>query len=321
VAAPLLIGQDPLRTEQLWDKMYWKMSPRGQGGYASHAIAAIDVALWDIKGKALKQPVWKLLGGARDRTPLYVTFGFHFLDRDQLVAAAKYWVKEGFKGLKMVVGHQALQRRDEPRSLEDAIHEDSIRVHAVREAIGPDIALYIDANCSLDYFHAHKLAEMIRDCNLAFFEEPVTQNDVLRMAELRRTTGTRVAAGQNEGLGFRFRDMAMAGAVDVMQPNVVITGGYSQCVRIAGLASAFNIAIDNGGGWSYHNMHLHAGVMNGGLVEHHVPAAMVYEQLFTGLPEAKDSAYRMPEIPGLGFDLNRAAFKEAAKAFKPGTGG
>ena len=96
VAAPEIIGDDPLAHERIWDKLYWTLMPRGQTGYAAHALAAIDVALWDIKGKHFKQPIWRLLGGARDRVPVYVTFGFDFFDRDQLAEAAKLWVKRGF---------------------------------------------------------------------------------------------------------------------------------------------------------------------------------------------------------------------------------
>ena len=112
VAGPAIIGDDPLAHERIWDKLYWTLMPRGQTGYAAHALAAIDVALWDIKGKALGQPVWRLLGGAHPRVPVYATFGFGFFDREQLAAAAKLWVSQGFKRLKMTVGNEALRKRD-----------------------------------------------------------------------------------------------------------------------------------------------------------------------------------------------------------------
>lgn len=86
--APVLTGEDAMNTERLWDRLYWLLTPRGQTGYASHAMAAVDIALWDIKGKRLGEPIWKLLGGARKRVPLYVTCGFPFLDRAQLVQVA-----------------------------------------------------------------------------------------------------------------------------------------------------------------------------------------------------------------------------------------
>src|SRR5262245_39388983 len=124
IVAPALAGEDPLAHERIWEKLYWLLSPRGQTGYASHPIAAVDLALWDLKGRALGQPVHRLLGGARSRVPVYTTFGFGAYDRDELAAAAKWWVARGHRRLKMVVGQHALQRRDEPRPIEEVIVED-----------------------------------------------------------------------------------------------------------------------------------------------------------------------------------------------------
>ncbi len=313
VAGPALIGCDPLATEQLWDKLYWLLSPRGQTGYASHAIAALDVALWDLKARALGLPLWRLLGGARARVPVYATFGFGFLDREQLAAAAKLWVGRGFRRLKMTVGQHALARRDEPRPLDEVIAEDLRRVAAVREAVGPDVQLYVDANCGLDLFHAARLAQGMEPYGITFFEEPITQNDVRGMAQLRTRTTIPLAAGQNEGLAFRFRDLLVANAVDVLQPNVTISGGYSQCLKIAGMAQAFNVPIDNGGAWPFHNMHLHAGVANGGLVEYHYVAVLVLKQIYGALPEPADGWLELPETPGLGFAPNPDRVRELAK--------
>ena len=313
VAGPALTGEDPLATERLWDQLYWLLSPRGQTGYASHTIAALDIALWDIKAKALGLPLWRLLGGARARVPVYATFGFGFFEREQLAAAAKLWQGRGFKRLKMTVGNHALARRDEPRPLDDVITEDIRRVAAVREAVGPDVQLYIDANCGLDLFHAAKLAKAIEQYDITFFEEPITQNDVRSMAELRRRTSIPLAAGQNEGLAFRFRDLLIHQAVDVLQPNVAISGGYSQVLKIAGMAQAFNVPIDNGGAWPFHNMHLHAGVSNGGLVEYHYVAVKLLEQIFDDLPVPQDGWLTLPETSGIGFAPNAERVKELAK--------
>jgi L-alanine-DL-glutamate epimerase-like enolase superfamily enzyme len=312
VAGPAIIGDDPLLHERVWDKLYWTMMPRGQTGYAAHALAAIDVALWDIKGKALGQPVWRLLGGARDRAPVYATFGFGFFDREQLAAAAKLWVGQGFRRIKMTVGDGALRNRAK-RPLMDVIREDAARVRAVREAVRPDIELYIDGNCNLDLYHATKLVELIKPLGISFFEEPLTQNDARQMAQLRRATGMALACGQNEGLAFRFRDFLLAEAVDFVQPNVCITGGYTQCLRIAGLASSFNVSLANGGAWGFHNMHLQAGVANGTLVEHHYLAVELCRQLYKGLPEPTAGFFDMPEAPGLGFEPDQYSIREIAK--------
>ncbi len=313
VAAPALIGENVLAHEKLWEKLYWLLSPRGQTGYASHAMAALDVACWDLKGKLLGQPLWRLLGGARAKVPVYATFGFAFLDRPTLVEAARQALAAGHRRLKMTVGAEALQKRDTPRPLADVIAEDARRVLAVREAVGPDVEIYIDANCSLDAYHAIRLAREIEAARIGFFEEPISQNDVRQLADFRRQTGTPVACGQNEGLAFRFRDLLLHDAVDVLQPNVAISGGYTQCLRVAGMASAFNVAIANGGAWPFHNMHLHAGLAHGGLVEYHLPAVLLCAQIFDPLPVPQDGWLSLSETPGLGFAPRADAVHELAR--------
>lgn len=313
IAAPALIGLDPMRHEALWDRLYWLLTPRGQSGYASHAMAALDLALWDIKGQALGQPCWRLLGGARPEVPVYATFGFAFLEREELAEAAVAWKARGFQRLKMTVGHHALQRRDEPRSMTDVVAEDVMRIRAVRDAVGPDVQIFIDANCSLDYLHALHLAQRVEDCGIAFFEEPVSQNDIPTLAKLRNKISIPLAAGQNEGLSSRFRDMLVAQAVDVVQPNVCITGGYTQCQRIAGMAQAFNVQLANGGAWPHHNMHLHAGLANGTLVEYHSVAVDCCQLVFDDLPVPQAGVLKLPDTPGLGFRPNRERIAELSK--------
>ena len=313
VVAVNLLNENPLAHEKIWEKLYWLLSPRGQTGYASHAIAAIDVALWDLKGKVLKQPVWALLGGARNKVPVYTTFGFGSYDRDELAAAAKWWVARGHKRLKMVVGHHGLQRRDEPRPLEQVIVEDARRVRAVRDAVGSEVDLHVDANCSLDSFHAERLARALEPMGISFFEEPVKDNDVGALLNLKAKTSIPLAGGQNEGLAWRFRDFMVSRCFDIVQPNVVIGGGFTQCARIAGMASAFNLPIANGGAWAHHNMHLHAGVANGGLVEYHYAAVKVCEAIYGPLPAPVDGWLTLPDAPGLGFAPQREKIMELKK--------
>lgn len=312
VVAPALIGADPLAHEALWDRLYWLMSPRGQTGYSMHAIAAVDLALWDLKGKILGQPVWKLLGGARTQVPLYVTCGFGFLDRDTLAMTARDWVDRGFTRLKMTVAGEALRQKD-VRSLEHVIAEDTARVAAVREAVGPEPRIYVDANCNLDPVHALRLAERIAPFDIDFFEEPIQRNDVAAMSDMRMRCSIPLAAGQNEGLSFRFRDLLAGKAVDVLQPNVTISGGITQAVKVAGMADAFATPIANGGGWPFHNAHLHAGLANGGLVEWHVPAVEVCKMLYTGLPTPQAGVLAMTDLPGLGFEPDWSSIRELAK--------
>jgi len=139
---------------------------------------------------------------------------------------------------------------------------------------------------------------MVKPLGIGFFEEPLTQNDAAQMAELRRS-GIPLACGQNEGLLFRFRDLLLNKAVDVLQPNVAISGGITQCLKIAGLAAAFNTPIDNGGAWPFHNMHLHAGLAHGGMVEYHYLAVELMQQLYRDLP--------MPEAGFLTLPTGRAS--------------
>ncbi|HEX9718296.1 MAG TPA: mandelate racemase/muconate lactonizing enzyme family protein [Ramlibacter sp.] len=319
IAGHALVGMDPLRHEQIWERLYWLLAPRGQSGYASHAIAAIDLALWDLKGQILGQSCWRLLGGARSQVPVYATFGFAFFEREELADAARSWVDRGFRRLKMTVGHHALQRRDEPRPLADVIAEDVKRLEAVRDAVGPDVQIYIDANCSLDYFHALSLAQRIEHLGVTFFEEPVSQNDIPNLVKLRAKTSIPLAAGQNEGLASRFRDMLVAQAVDVVQPNACISGGFTQCLRIAGMAAAFNTQFANGGAWPHHNMHLHAGLANGTLVEYHSVAVECCKLVFDDLPEPSNGVLTLPDTPGLGFKPNRERIAKLAR--RPGSRG
>jgi L-alanine-DL-glutamate epimerase-like enolase superfamily enzyme len=312
IAGPALLGQDPLATEALWEKLYWLLTPRGQGGYASHAMSAIDIALWDIKAKAAGMPLWMLLGAARSRVPVYVTFGFGFMDQDDLVHAARGWVEQGFDRLKMTVGSHALSRRDEPRDIGQVILRDIERVRAVRQAVGERVELYVDANCGLDGLHARALALELKATGVKFFEEPIANNDVIQLRQLRHATGMPIAAGQNEGQIVRFREMLLAQAIDVAQPNVCISGGYTQSIRIAALARAFGVPIDNGGAWPFHNMHLHAGLACGGMVEHHVVAVEVLKQIYDDLPVPVAGWLQLPDQPGLGFEPNLGRIQSLA---------
>ena len=313
VAAPALIGLDPRRTEQLWERLYWLLTPRGQGGYASHAVAALDLALWDLKAQAAGEPLWRLLGGARNSVPVYATFGFAFLERDELAAAAREWVRRGFSHLKMTVGQHALARRDEPRPLRPVIAEDLRRIRAVRDAVGDDIDIGIDANCSLDALHAAELAHGARSLGVTLFEEPVVANDIGALREVRTRSGIGIAAGQNEGQAGRFADFLRERVVDVLQPNVCITGGITQCLRIAGMAQAHQVAIGNGGTWPFHNMHLHAGLAHGGFVEYHHVAVLLCSQLFKGLPLPQAGRMALPDAPGLGFAPDWQAIERLAR--------
>ncbi len=310
VAGPAIIGMDPMPHEKLWNTLYWTMTPWGQTGYGSHAISAVDLALWDIKGQALGQPVWRLIGGARDRVEAYATCGFSFLDRDQLAESCRRMVARGHRAVKMQVGRPGLDNRKPHPPLGDIVLEDIARVQTVRDAVGPDVEIAIDAGCRLDFPHAVRLARACEEICIAFFEEPIVQNDVALLAQMRSRTSIPLSAGQNEGLAGKFKDLLVHGAVDVVQPNVIITGGITQCLRIAGMAAGFNVPISNGGGCPFHNMHLQAGAANGTIVEYQVNAVGACKAFFDDLPEPVDGWLALPEAPGLGLKPNRDRVRE-----------
>jgi L-rhamnonate dehydratase len=162
--APFLKGKDPLENERLMHQMLWKFNTRAHAGVWNFAVSAIDVALWDIKGKFYNAPVWRLLGGAQKSIPAYITFGLRAYGRDELAAAARHWVANGQSRLKIQVGRSNIRGEMDPSGAsgehrEDNPAEDEARIRAVREAVGEDIELMADANCLM------KLDAAVRWCN------------------------------------------------------------------------------------------------------------------------------------------------------------
>jgi L-alanine-DL-glutamate epimerase-like enolase superfamily enzyme len=298
-AAPFLRGKNPLETERVWQQLYKQFNPRGQTGMWSSAVSAIDIALWDIKGKHYQEPVWRLLGGAQNPVPAYVTFGLRNYDAEQLGEVAKQFVAEGQDKLKMVVAVDP----ENPRT-------DAERVRAVREAVGEKIELMIDANYLFSFNRALELCKLVEPYHITWFEEPVYQNDAHLLADLRRHTSIPIAAGQNEGHRFRHRELIVNRAVDIVQPNVCSVGGYTEAVKVAAMAQAFNLPIANGGGWPHHNMHLHAAMSNGWRVEFHLDMWKVGEVIYKNPPAPQRGWVTIPEQPGLGLEPRWEALKE-----------
>ncbi len=298
-AAPFLRGKNPLETERVWQQLYKQFNPRGQTGMWSSAVSAIDIALWDIKGKHYQEPVWRLLGGAQNPVPAYVTFGLRNYNIEQLAEVAKQFVAQGQDKLKMVVAVEP----ENPRT-------DAERVRAVREAVGEKIELMIDANYLFSFNRALELCKLVEPYHITWFEEPVYQNDAHLLADLRRHTSIPIAAGQNEGHRFRHRELIVNRAVDIVQPNVCSVGGYTEAVKVAAMAQAFNLPIANGGGWPHHNMHLHAAMSNGWRVEFHLDMWKVGEVIYQDPPKPERGWITIPEKPGLGLEPRWEALKE-----------
>ena len=227
--APQVIGRDPLHEATIWQDMYRRSLDYGRRGVLLASLSAIDIALWDLKGKLLGQPVSVLLGGRRrDRVRVYAT-GLYFTHTDDLPRAladeAQQYVEQGFSAVKMKVGL--------------GIQQDITHVEAVRAAIGPDIDLMIDSNHAYSRKEALALAHAIEPLNIGWFEEPLSPEDYEGYAELRQRTRIPIAGGECEYLRAGFRHLLANGCVDIAQPDICAAGGLTETRRIAALAETF----------------------------------------------------------------------------------
>lgn len=287
-------GMDVRDTERVHHAVWRKLNMRTQTGVVVHALSALDIALWDLAGKGAGRSIAQLLGGFADDARTYCTFGLADYGVDELVAAAKQQLLEGHRALKMVVG-----------AARGGWREDLARLRAVRDAIGPHIELMMDANYGFDPFEARGLAQAAEELDIAFFEEPLHQNDARALADLRRLTRIPIAAGQMEGHRWRYRELIEHRAVDVIQPNCCYGSGYTETRKVCHAAQMFNLPVAIGGGWPVFNLHLMAAMMNSGPVEWHTVTAAVGALLFPGAPVPIDGRIAVPEAPGLGLDPHR----------------
>ena len=308
---PFLKGKDPLENERLMHQMLWKFNTRAHGGVWNYAVSAIDVALWDIKGKFYNTPVWRLLGGAQKSIPAYITFGLRAYSRDELAAAAKHWVASGQSRLKVQVGRVNIRGESDPGGASaehrsDNPAEDVARMRAVRDAVGDDVELMADANCLMKLDTAVRWCKAFEPLNLTWFEEPIVHNDPHLLAQLRKQTHIPIAAGQWESFS-RLADLVRADAVDFLNIHVLSVGGFTMGMKAAGLAQAFNLPIGNG---DHFDFHLHAAVPNGWRAEIHVNNWLTTNAIYKELPTLADGWVTLSERPGLGVELNEDAVKE-----------
>lgn len=298
---PAVIGRDPRDLEAIHARLHPLVSERGQTiGINLSALSCVDLALWDILGKASGRTVAQLLGGHKDHAEAYVTFGFGAFDRDQLVQVARDLHAQGHRRFKMLVG-----------VARGGIREDAARVRHVREALGADTTLAIDANESLTLDQAMRLAKMIEDCDIAWFEDPVQRNDPRDMGLLRRRTAIPLSAGQMDGHSDRFRAFLEHDAIDIFMPNSLYNGGMTETRRVAHLAQIHNRPLSDAGGGGIFCLHHVAGFRNGTLAECHLGVEQVERQLFHEIPEIEDGRLRVPAAPGFGVTLNRDALRDS----------
>ncbi|MEV0622395.1 mandelate racemase/muconate lactonizing enzyme family protein [Nonomuraea sp. NPDC050404] len=218
----------PAHPEVVWDRLWRHLREAGPGGITTVALAGIDLALWDLRcgGEALPD----VLGRRREEVPVYGSgVNLHY-PLDELVAQARRWVAAGYRGVKIKVGRPDLA-------------EDVARVAAVREVIGPDRLLMIDANQRWDLHRARRAIAALREFDLHWIEEPLPADDVAAHVELRRSIDVPVAVGENVYTTYGFRDLLAAGACDVVQPNVVRVGGITPFLRIAELARTYDVPV------------------------------------------------------------------------------
>lgn len=302
--APFLVGQDPLGIEKIWKDAAWDigMSYKVGGGVVARAVSAVDQALWDIKGKYLNQPIFRLLGGGvSSSVATYITFGLNSLTLEELVEAARRVVGQGHDRIKYQV-----VAADQGQN----VSVDAERLRAVREAVGDGVMLIVDGNAKFDFNHARELLRRIEPYNIGCFDHPVVLRDLRLMAELRHFTSIPLAARAYSGSQWDNRDMIMAGAVDVMHSNVLDSGGYTGGWKVAHMAEMFHLPLATGGAFHSQNGHLIGGVGNGWMTEYHLLLAQATEAIFVDAPRPQAGRLPLPDQPGLGLELDAVAVRE-----------
>lgn len=302
----VLKGVDPVETSVAWELMFALMMNRGHlKGFFIEAVSGIDVALWDLKGKILDRPVYQLLGGAqRDKIWAYAS-SLRFRGIETTVEEAKEFVRKGYNAMKLKVGSN-------PHRYEADLEVAT----AVRAAVGPSVFLSADANCGFERTAAMQLARGLEKLNFAWFEEPLAPDDHEGYAEMARALDMPIAGGETEFTRFGFRELFTRRALDIVQPNVTRSGGFTECMRIAAMAEAFHIpyAPHTGSGTAIcmaAELHLAAALPNFLIYEHMQSdwSKTFTNPLRTGIVKKSaesfaDGYMALPSGPGLGIELN-----------------
>ncbi|MDB5374242.1 MAG: hypothetical protein JWP04_2884 [Belnapia sp.] len=306
--APLLLGEDPRDISRLWDTLY--NAPRqgfaidrghgfpglGRRGLSISAIAGIDLALWDILGKSLGAPVWRLLGGRRaERMPAYASGGW--ADAANIGAQLLGYVEQGgFGAVKMRVG-----------AMDGPVARSAARVRAARQALGPEIGLAADAHGTWTVAEAKAFCRMVEDCDLLWFEEPVTADDKQGQAEVRRASSVPISSGESEFTRHDFRELAELRAADVLQPDLAIAGGITEGLRIGAIAAAFNLRLAphlwSGAPAFAAGLHLAASQSAGFILEYSLGHNPMLHELIEERFPVEGGFVAVPDRPGLGITV------------------
>lgn len=228
---PHLLGGDPLATDLHWQTLYNQFRDYGMKGVMISALSGVDIALWDLKGKILGQPVHRLMGGPfRREVRAYATGTYRLRSGDPLDYVTKEvsgYVREGFSAVKLKIGF--------------GVAEDEKLIAAVRETIGPQAGLMLDANHGFDAIEAIELGRRVAKYDIGWFEEPVVPDDLDSYVEVRRGQPIPVAGGECEFTRWGFREVLTRRAMDIIQPDTCAAGGLSECKKIADMATAFGV--------------------------------------------------------------------------------
>ncbi len=283
---PLLLGEDPLFVERLWEKMYRADRGIKRQGIAGYAVSALDIALWDVAGKAANLPLFKMWGAVTDRVPVYGSGGWPQYSIDDLLGEAKRYRALGCRYYKMKIHHP------DPRVNRQ-------RVETVREALGDDVGLMVDVNQRLDVMANIRQAALLEDLDLVWYEEPVTADDIAACAEVAHAIRIPVATGENHYTRYEFRELIERRAARYLMPDVCRANGFSETLKIARLAAAHQVLV------SPHVVHelslqVLGAIANGFLAEwiDWAPA-----DLFDGMPTCEDGHFRLSDRPGHGIAL------------------
>jgi L-alanine-DL-glutamate epimerase-like enolase superfamily enzyme len=288
--APHLVGNDPHDVERLWDAMWRDINFFGHKGVTIFALSTLDTACWDIVGKAAGKPLYKLFGASRDSVKTYASGGLWLsLSIDELVAEARGFMDQGFRAMKLRVGSKHLE-------------EDVERIAAVRESIGPDIDLMVDANQGFTVEHAIRLGRQLEEFDLAWFEEPVPAWDLDGHAAVAAALDTPIASGETEYTRYGMRDMLNAGAVDILMPDLQRIGGLTEFKRVANLAAAYDVPITTHI-FSEQSLSIAGSAPNCTYLEHMPWFAPLYHEKM----DLSDGMLAMPGGPGLGFTFDPEA--------------
>lgn len=296
---PLLIGENPLFAEKLWQKMWQRTHYYGRKGIAILAMAAIDIALWDIIGKRANKPLYELLGPFSHSVSVYASGGWMAYTVKELVKEMAGYAEQGYTRVKMKIGHQDYKI-------------DLNRIKAVREALGDKVTIMVDANQFWKPKEAVEIGQRLGEYNIDWFEEPVAADDVKGNAYVRKSLNLKLATGENEYTIHGFKDLIQSEAVDVVQPDLFRVGGISQWKKVANISEAWNLLVSSHSHMEV-QFHLMASISNGVGLENHMLLRDCMEQVFIDLPQVKNGVMYAPTLPGVGLVLSETAIEKYSK--------